>query len=357
MNPFFKTPRQILIAYGSWAALGGLLGVLLSMMYQTDLIDTVRLNILNTLVLGIASTSAYFVSSICRLTQRRFSVAFLLVVGGSLFSGCAYVLVYKLLAMALDAMDLHGSVVANTPGILLPVFFIGALVYAFSLVIYDALISAYALRGVEQREAAKELWAKHAELKALRAQINPHFLFNSLNSISALTSFNAEKARAMVIELSQFYRESLTVSDLPLISLDREIAICKHFIAVEAIRYGDKLKLDIECKPENLNHQIPPLCLQPLLENAIKHGVSQLTHAAPITLKVDVQRNKLYLLVANDIADEKSSRQKPEGTQTGLENLRSRLALLYGDEAYCGWTKTETRFQVELIFPLSDRVQ
>jgi len=345
-----------MVAYLIWIALGGLFGVSLSTLYRADLQDSVLLNGVSGLVLGIASSSAYFVSAIARVTQRGLMAGLLLIAGGSVFAGCAFILIYKVLDTTLVSSGLQVTSVVKTSGLLLPVFLAGSLVYAFSLVIYDALISAQALKGVEQREAAKELWAKHAELKALRAQINPHFLFNSLNSISALTSISAEKARAMVIELSQFYRESLTVSDLPLISLARELAICKHFIAVEAIRYGDKLKLDIQCDPENLNHQIPPLCLQPLLENAIKHGVSQLTNASPISLKVYVQHNKLYLLIANDIADEQSLRQKPEGTQTGLENLRSRLALLYGDEAYCGWTKTETRFQVELIFPLSERV-
>jgi LytS/YehU family sensor histidine kinase len=140
---------------------------------------------------------------------------------------------------------------------------------------------------------------------------------------------------------------------LPLISIEREISICQHFIAIETIRYGNKLKLDIDCNPDALKYQVPPLCLQPLLENAIKHGISQLTTASPISLKVDVQHNKLYVLVGNDIPRDQSL-QKPEGTQTGLENLRSRVTLLYGEDAYCGWTKSETHFQVELIFPLSE---
>jgi LytS/YehU family sensor histidine kinase len=312
------------------------------------------LHIVSGLILGVVSASAYFVSLNARPTQRRFIIGLLLVSGGTIFTGCIFVLVYKALDLVLVYAGLQSLSVSNTPTILLPVFVVGAIVYAFSLVVYDALISVQSLRGVEQREAAKELWAKHAELKALRAQINPHFLFNSLNSISALTSLNAEKARAMVIELSQFYRESLTVSDLPLISVEREIAICKHFIAVETIRYGNKLMLDINCNPDALKYQIPPLCLQPLIENAIKHGISQLTTASPINLKVEIQRNKLYMLVDNDFTNDPSL-QKPEGTQTGLENLRSRLALLYGEEAYCGWSESETRFQVELIFPLSER--
>lgn len=353
MNPFIKTPQQLIVAYLIWAALGGLLGVLLSAFYRTDLLDSLLLHLMSGLVLGIASTSAYFVSAIARLTQRRFIAGALLTGGGSLFAGCVFLLIYKALDMALVSSGLQRTSVAHASGILLPVFVVGALVYAFSLFVYDALISVHALKGVEQREAAKELWAKHAELKALRAQINPHFLFNSLNSISALTSINPEKARAMVIELSQFYRESLTVSDLPLISIEREIAICKHFVAIETIRYGDKLTLEMECNPAALRYQIPPLCLQPLLENAIKHGISQLRSASPISLKVDVQHHKLYVLVANDMPAEQSSGQKPEGTQTGLENLRSRVALLFGEDAYCGWTKSENRFQVELIFPLS----
>lgn len=354
MNPFLKTPKQLMIAYLLWAALGGLPGVLLSQLYQTDFLDTLLLNLLCGLALGVVSASAYFVSANARLTQQRFFTSVLIVSGSAIFIGCAFVLLYKAVDTGLVYAGVQTSSTTNTPGILLPVFVMGAIVYAFSLVVYDALISARALQGVEQREAAKELWAKHTELKALRAQINPHFLFNSLNSISALTSLNPEKARAMVIELSQFYRESLMVSDLPFITIEREIAICKHFIAIEAIRYGDKLQLDIACNPDALNYQIPPLCLQPLLENAIKHGISQLTSATPISLQIEVQHNKLYLLVANDIASTPYAGTQPEGTHTGLENLRSRIALLFGEDAYCAWSKTDSRFQVELIFPLTE---
>lgn len=354
MNPFIKTLKQLIIAYLLWAALGGLLGVLLAQLYQTDVLDTLPLNLLTGLLLGFVSASAYYVSANARITQQGFITGVLIVGGSAFFIGCVFLLFYKALDIGLVNTGLQTASVTSTPGILLPVFVVGAIVYAFSLVLYDALISVRALKGVEQREAAKELWAKHAELKALRAQINPHFLFNSLNSISALTSINAEKARAMVIELSQFYRESLLVSDLPFISIEREISICKHFIAVESIRYGDKLQLAIECNPTALNYQIPPLCLQPLLENAVKHGISQLTNAEPISLKIDVQHSKLYLLVSNDITNKPHSGEKPEGTQTGLENLRSRIALLFGEDAYCAWSKTDSKFQVELIFPLTE---
>lgn len=354
MNPLINTPRQLVIACALWSCLGALLGVLLAHFYRTNMVDTFALNIPGTLILGVVSASAYFVSANFQLTQQRFPIAFLLTLGSSVFAGLVMVLVYKALELVLRNLAIQNEMVAAAPGFLLAIFGIAAFVYAFSLVVYDAIISVHALKGVEQREAARELWAKNAELKALRAQINPHFLFNSLNSISALTQLSPEKARAMVIELSQFYRESLTVSDMPLISVDRELSICKHFLAIEVIRYGEKLRLDLTCNGDALPYLIPPLCLQPLLENAIKHGVSQLTIAAPISLHIEVRHHKLYILVANDIAPEKNPHAKPEGTMTGLENLRARLALLYGENAYCGWTKTETAFQVELIFPLSE---
>lgn len=353
MNPFLKTPTQLLIAYLLWSASGALFGFLLSHFYAINLLNSIFVNLLGMLILGVVSTSAYFVSANVQLTQQSFIVAFLLVSGASLFAGSLQILVYQILDIAYESLFDRGSFLAGAPGILLPIFVVNVVVYAFSLLVYDAMISNRALKGIEQQETARALWAKSAELKALRAQIDPHFLFNSLNSISALTSINPDKARAMVIELSQFYRESLTISDAALISVDKEIAICKHFIAIETIRYGDKLKLDIELDPQAVDCQLPPLCLQPLLENAIKHGIAQLKVADPINVKIAVQHNKLYVLVANDIPPEQSLVSRPEGTQIGLDNLRSRLALLFGDEAYCGWSATAGRFEVELIFPLS----
>lgn len=351
MNPLLRKPIHIVITFGLWIALGVLLGSLFSHYYRSPILQNVTLHLSSCLLLGVFSSSAYYVSQHFELMQRPFIRSLLLITGCGIIAGSTQIFILQFADYAISNSINQQELIAQQPGLLVIIFCLTAIIYAFSLVLYGALASVRQLRYAEQAEAAKELWAKSAELKALRAQINPHFLFNSLNSISALTSINPEKTRAMVIELSQFYRESLTVSDLPEISLARELTICNHFIAIESIRYGDKLQWKTDCTSAALNCLVPPLCLQPLLENAIKHGISLLSRPSCIHLKSDIQHNKLYLVLSNEIPTQVTNR-KVEGTSTGLKNLKERLNLLYGDKAFFGWSQQDNIFSIELILPL-----
>lgn len=242
--------------------------------------------------------------------------------------------------------------------LVLSVMFIsGMLLYLLSILAYDVLIAFENLRQAEKREAASQVLAREAELQVLRTQINPHFLFNSLNSISALTAIDPAGARHMTIELAQFFRQTLALSERNKITLAEEIALCEHFLSIEKIRFGKKLQVQMQINPETQNCLLPPMILQPLLENAIKHGIRDLVDGGTIQVEATPYRDYLILRIANpiDTADADSqiqTQRRSEGTGTGLKNLHARLRSVYGQGAQADWTNSAGKFQVTITLPL-----
>lgn len=236
-------------------------------------------------------------------------------------------------------------------------FISGMLLYLLSILAYDVLIAFENLRQAEKREAASQVLARDAELQVLRTQINPHFLFNSLNSISALTTIDPAGARHMTIELAQFFRQTLALSERSKITLAEEIALCEHFLSIEKIRFGKKLQVQMQISAETQSCLLPPMILQPLLENAIKHGIRDLVDGGTIQVEATLYRDYLILRITNPIDTAETdhtaqAQRRSEGTGTGLKNLHARLRSLYGHGAQADWTCSAGKFQVTITLPL-----
>jgi LytS/YehU family sensor histidine kinase len=203
-------------------------------------------------------------------------------------------------------------------------------------------------REAEERSLKLQILAREAELKALRAQISPHFLFNSLNSISALASIDPSRARRMCQLLADFLRKSLELGAEEFITLENEIALARDFLAIEQIRFGPRLSVDAEVAEESLNCLVPSLLMQPLLENAVKHGISQVLNGGSIRIESSVRGDRLKITVENP-CDESAPAPRTKGF--GLENIRSRLSTLYDREARMETRKSGERFRVEVSLP------
>ena len=226
---------------------------------------------------------------------------------------------------------------------------LGGGAYLGSLLLQDLLQSNALLRRAQAAEAQARLLAREAELHVLRSQINPHFLFNSLNSISALTTVDAAAARQMTIELAGFFRRSLTVLQKEKIALKDELVLIQHFLAVEKCRYGQRLQLDIEVTELAQQALVPSMLLQPCVENAIKHGLQHSVQTTVMTLRAWVLEDRLYVTMQNSV---EPGRPPQLGTGTGLVNLQSRLAALYGQSARAQWAQAADSFSLEIILPL-----
>lgn len=232
-----------------------------------------------------------------------------------------------------------------------PVFLaIGVLLYLLAVALFYVLLAQEASREAEQREAQARVLARDAELRALKAQVNPHFLFNSLHSISALTSSDPKRAREMCIALADFLRRTLGLGEKELISLDEELSLIHSFLAVEKIRFGNRLQMEEQVDQSVLDCMVPPLILQPLVENAVAHGIANLTEGGWIRLQANYHsdHSAVAITVENNFDPETPARRR---NGVGLANVRQRLDTRYGNNASFAVDKNETQFHVAMTLP------
>jgi two-component system sensor histidine kinase AlgZ len=299
---------------------------------------------------GFIITSAYYVCRSLPYAARK-ALQMLTVFGcSSIASSLGWLGLCLLWSDFISAMGIPHVWLDLTDSFFILLFASGVVLYLVSLLIHDVLIAFDNIRSAERRQAATQVVARDAELQVLRSQINPHFLFNSLNSISALTSIDAAAARDMAIELGSFYRKTLAISEHQKIALGEEIALCEHFLAIEKIRFGDRLQVFMVIEPASLDAQVPAMFLQPLIENAIKHGICNLSDGGQIDIKIFVHQSWLHLSICNPIALNPSNRGAG-GTGTGLKNFKARIGSLYGENARISWQIAHHRFCVEMIIP------
>ncbi len=212
----------------------------------------------------------------------------------------------------------------------------------------------YVFIALEDQEAARRqalesaVLAREAELRALRAQVNPHFLFNSLHSIGALAGTRPVAARDMAIALGEFLRQSLRLGGLAGVPLQEEVELMGQYLAIEQVRFGDRLRVHIDVEPDAGTTRVPPLLLQPLVENAIKHGVAGLLDDGVVSITARVGDGQVHVTVVNAFDPEV---QSPAGTGTGLRNVRDRLATHYGPAATFRAAADGERFSVTLTYP------
>ena len=224
----------------------------------------------------------------------------------------------------------------------------GVLLYLLIVGFFYVIVAIEASREAETRAAQTSMLARDAELRALRAQINPHFLFNSLNSISALTSIDPARAREMCLLLADFLRLTLGMGEKNVISFSEELDLLEKFMAIEKVRFGQRLHMEEKIQEEAKRCLIPALLLQPLLENAVSHGIASMADGGWIRLHAQVQDGRLGILVENERDDDQPPRRKIGECH---KNERSRLEARYGKDAAFRVEPEENRFRVTLSLP------
>jgi two-component system, LytTR family, sensor kinase len=224
----------------------------------------------------------------------------------------------------------------------------GIMFYALLVTGYYLIINFRELREKSQREAQLTNLLKEAELNTLRSQIRPHFLFNSLNSISSLTMTNPEKAQEMVIKLSEFMRYSLNFPDTMMSTLEKELHHVELYLDIEKVRFGDRLFFDKKIGPEALERPLPVMILQPLIENSVKYGVYESSETTKILLGAQLDGEVLEIRIGNTYDPEATIKK---GTGTGLRNIRARLLNLYGTGSLMKINQSDHYFEVTLRIP------
>lgn len=224
----------------------------------------------------------------------------------------------------------------------------GVMFYALLVSGYYLLINFRELKEKNQREAQLTNLLKEAELNMLRSQIRPHFLFNSLNSISSLTMTNPEKAQEMVIKLSEFMRYTLNLPDSMISTLEKELYHAELYLDIEKVRFGDRLTFKKHINQEALEWNVPVMILQPLIENSVKYGVYESSETTMIKLDAVLDNGVLEISIGNTYDPEARIRK---GTGTGLKNIRGRLLNLYGTSNLMKINQSEDYFEVVLRIP------
>jgi len=196
------------------------------------------------------------------------------------------------------------------------------------------------------REAA--IQARDAELRALKAQVNPHFLFNSLNSIAALAVKDPPQARQMCILLSDFLRRTLGLGEKASISWEEEIQLVGAYLDIERIRFGARLQVEMQIDGACGQCQVPPLLLQPLVENAVKHGIATMVDGGTIRVNSRLEEGLLQVFVENGYDAEAPA---PRRQGLGLRNVRNRLETSFGSAARLTIHTEDNVYRTEMILP------
>jgi sensor histidine kinase YesM len=225
---------------------------------------------------------------------------------------------------------------------------LGALVYLVLVLVYYLVSSAQTLQERTRQEERLKNLVREAELNMLKSQINPHFLFNSLNSISSLTMSSPDEARDMIIRLSDFLRYSLKHRENEYVPLKEELGRMKDYLAIERIRFGERLKYQFNVNPACEEFPVPTMIFQPLFENAIRHSVYESTEPVTILFECLAQHEVMKTVITNDYDPSVPTKK---GTGVGLHNVKQRIELAYEGRGRVHWKGEQGKFEVTILFP------
>jgi two-component system, LytTR family, sensor histidine kinase AlgZ len=348
MHPILARPGRLAAYIAIWLPLGVLLAALLALQGVLGWTQAAVVAIPLSVSYGFLCLSAWYVtggSPVDRVGPLRVGAT---AVAASLLSSAVWLLIARGW-MGLIASFPGWTGVPSAFRACAPTFFgFGFLLYLLAMAV-SYLAAAFSVsREAERRGLELQVLAREAELRALRAQIDPHFLFNSLQSISALTAVDPAAARRMCLLLADFLRETLALGARARIPLASELALARRFLAVEQVRFGSRLQVEIDpCDTESC--EVPPLVLQPLVENAVTHGVAHVLDGGVVRIRAERRVASLVVTVDNPC-----DRDRPpgRGTGLGLRNVRERLETAYGRDAFLRAEETDGRFIVRVEMPL-----
>jgi two-component system sensor histidine kinase AlgZ len=227
---------------------------------------------------------------------------------------------------------------------LIPLLALGALLYLLTAALHYLLLALEDAREHERRAWESQGLAKDAELRALRAQLHPHFLFNALHAVSTLTVHDPAAARETCVRLSDFLRKTLGFSSRERVPLSEELALVRDYLAIEKVRFGDRLQLEEVVDDDALTCSVPPL-----VENAVLHGIEGLLKGGGVRLEARASGDAVHITVEN--AFDPEAHTSRHGTGRGLTLVRERLAASFGAAAALKTNVLEGRFRAEITVP------
>jgi hypothetical protein len=349
MHPILARPVRVAPYLGVWIPLGMLLASLLALEGVFGWTDATLVALPLALAYAFMCLSAWYVTGGSPVDPGAAWRNLLTAVVASFLSSAVWLLISRGWIGAVGAYRGWPDVARSFRGAAPTLFGFGFFLYLLAMA--GCYLAAAFVRSQETERRGLELqvMAREAELRALRAQIDPHFLFNSLQSISALTTVDAAAARRMCLLLADFLRDTLALGARERIPLDAELALARRFLEVEQVRFGDRLEVAIESAPDADGCDVPPLVLQPLVENAVTHGIAHMLDGGVVRISAERRMTTLAITVDNPCDVD---RPTGRGTGLGLRNVRERLETEYGTDALLRAEERDGHFIARIDIPL-----
>jgi len=346
MHPILSSFRRLLLYLSGWGPLSAILLYLFASIGGLSWGRAAALALPLCLVYAFVCLSAWYS---CRSIPLENSGSWLAHLTAAIVASLLWILAARGLAATLSSFASLAGLDRQIARVYPLLFGSGVLLYLLAVALHYVLLSNEAAHEAEKREVEARGLARESELKALKTQVNPHFIFNCLNSISALTSSDPATAREMCIRLAEFLRKTLGLGERAQIPLGEELDLIHAYLSVEQIRFGARLRLEENTEPGVLGFVVPPLLLQPLVENAIRHGIASLAEGGWVRLEIkNGTPQRLSITVENNFDPEAPRRR---GAGIGLKNVRQRIDATYRNRARFDVRAEAGRFRVQLELP------
>ena len=348
MHPILARRERLLAYLLAWVPLAGIQAYLLALPGSLTWGEAAALSAPLALVYAFLCLSSFYACRSAPLTRSRTASVLGVHVVGALIAASLLTLAGSTLAGLVGSFPSLSTLPERFSQAVPPLFVLGVLLYLLAVTLHYILLSLESSQAAERRAIEARVLAREAELEALKAQLNPHFLFNALNSVSALTTSAPARAREMCVLLSDFLRRSLSLGERALIPLREELELARQFLSVEKVRYGRRLEVEEEVDETLLDALVPPLLLQPLVENAVRHGIATLIEGGTVKLRVGSAGDGVRVAVENPYDPETPA---PAGSGLGLSIVRRRLSAAWGRAAEVDARGDGKLFSVVLVVP------
>jgi sensor histidine kinase YesM len=348
MHPILTRSGRMGPYLAAWLPLAGVMAVLIRLAAGSSWVEAATLAVPLAVVYAFICLAAWYP---CKATPLRRATLGQVILTHAL-AGAISTVLWLFLAVTwaslLETYPPFVGVSERFPRLVLVLLITGLLLYTLAAVFHYLIIAFEDARHAETRELELRLLAREAELKALRAQVDPHFLFNTMNSIASLTTSDARAAREMCLTLAEFLRDSLRLGGRGSIPLADELALADKYLAIERVRFGSRLRIERHVDADSESCEVPPLILQPLVENAVSRGIATLIDGGELHIAAAHTGGRLTVVIENPF--DPSTPSSP-GAGLGLDNVRARIAATYNDDGRVTVSKEGSRFRVELDLP------
>jgi two-component system sensor histidine kinase AlgZ len=350
MHPILAEWRRLGAYLTAWAMLGLLLAALLVTAAPFTWLEATLFAVPLTVLYGFVGLGSFWICRSAPLELPRLARAVGMQILAAVISSIFWLVASQGWALVLDRYGSLPGLAAKQTDAAPLLFGLGVVLYLLAAALHYLLGAFSASQEAERRALELEIASREAELRTLRAQIHPHFLFNSLNSINALIASRPEEARRLCVRLAEFLRRSLALGGRERIPLTEELDLVENLLSIEKVRFGDRLTIEVQFDEKLGPCTVPPLVLQPLVENAVTHGIAQMLEGGAVRVKAERKGETLVIAVENP-RDPESPESR--GAGIGLRNVRRRLAALYGEDADMSVRAEKDTFRVELRIPCS----